>query len=156
MKKLLAMLGLAALAAWINTASANEAALSVQGFARETLPGADMSAAYLSLHNSTAAPRQLLRVELPGRAGASANLHTTVADGGVSRMRPLAQLPIPAEGTVAMAPGGIHLMLHGVQLRAGEALSLHLVFADGEALDVRVPVRRAGASAEKVEHHHQG
>ncbi|WP_193166074.1 copper chaperone PCu(A)C [Microbulbifer hainanensis] len=156
MKKLLAMLGMAALTAWINTASANEAALTVQGVARETLPGAGMSAAYLSLHNSAAAPRQLLRVELPGRVGASADLHTTVTDGGVIRMRPLAQLTIPADGNLAMAPGGIHLMLHGVQLRAGEALSLRLVFADGEALDVSVPVRRAGARPDKAEHHQHG
>ncbi|WP_346838745.1 copper chaperone PCu(A)C [Microbulbifer sp. SAOS-129_SWC] len=128
--------------AWLGCAAAQATtALDVSGYARETPPGATMSAAYLSLRNSGKAPRRLVAVTLPDRDGAAAALHTTVVDDGINRMRPLAQLAIPAGATVAMAPGGVHLMLRGVRLQAGEQLSLRLHFANGSERNIRVPVR---------------
>ena len=131
---------------------ASSPTLVVHGFARETLPGSSMSAAYLSLQNLGAGTRQLKRIEL-SQAEASAALHTTERDGEISRMRPLAALAVPAGGAVEMAPGGVHLMLHGLQLRAGEQLPLRLYFANGEVLEVSVPVRRPDAQAGHKHHH---
>lgn len=128
--------------------------LQVEGYARETLPGAGMSAAYLSFHNSGDGDLQLRGVELPGLEKAVADLHTTVNDGGISRMRPLATLAIPAGAEVRMAPGGVHLMLSGVKLRAGERLLLRLRFAGGITRDVVVPVR--GPQPAEEHHHHHG
>lgn len=133
-------------------AVANSSTLVVEGFARETLPGSSMSAAYLSLQNLGASARELQRVELPQSEGRAA-LHTTESDGAMSRMRPLAQLQVPANGAVEMAPGSVHLMLHGLQLRAGEQLPLRLHFANGEVLEINVPVRRLDAQAEHKHHH---
>ncbi|MGL6160509.1 copper chaperone PCu(A)C [Microbulbifer sp.] len=131
-----------------------KAPLQVEGYARETPPGVEMSAAYLTLHNRGTAARRLLAVELPGRAQASADLHTTVEENGVSRMRPLELLEVPAGGSLRMAPGGVHLMLHGVRLRAGEQLPLRLRFADGQAIEISVPVRKLRATADPHRHHH--
>ncbi|AMX01546.1 copper chaperone PCu(A)C [Microbulbifer thermotolerans] len=125
----------------------------VQGYARETLPGAAMTAAYLSFHNEGTGDMQLQSVELPDIDGAMVELHTTVDDDGVSRMRPLASLVIPAGGEVRMAPGGTHLMLHGVKLRAGEQLQLRLHFASGAVLEVEVPVRALPVAAQHHHHH---
>lgn len=125
----------------------------VEGYARETLPGAMMTAAYLSFHNEGADDMQLQSVELAGIDGATVELHTTVDDGGVSRMRPLASLEIPAGAEVRMAPGDTHLMLHGVKLRAGEQLQLRLYFADGAVLEVEVPVRALPVAAQHRHHH---
>ncbi|SHF68947.1 hypothetical protein SAMN04487965_2457 [Microbulbifer donghaiensis] len=127
--------------------------LEFAGYARETLPGAAMSAAYLSLRNASGKELRLQSVELPGLEDADADLHTTVSEGGVSRMRALPELAIPAGATVEMAPGGVHLMLRGVRLRAGEQLPLRLHFAGGEILELHVPVRQLKAAAE---HHHHG
>lgn len=126
--------------------------LGAEGYARETLPGAAMSAAYLTLQNRGDSDLRLQGVELPGRENAAAELHTTVSDGGISRMRPLAQLDIPAGGAVRMAPGGVHLMLSDVKLRAGEQLRLRLLFAGGAAVEIEVPVR--GLQAAEEGHHH--
>ncbi|UHQ54441.1 MULTISPECIES: copper chaperone PCu(A)C [Microbulbifer] len=126
------------------------AALDIDGYARETLPGATMSAAYLTLRNGGDTARTLERVELPGVEGARAQIHSTVRDNGVSRMRPLTALPVPATSSVAMAPGGIHLMLSGAELRAGGQVQLRLHFADGEVQLISVPVRGAAGQA----HHH--
>ncbi|WP_250461427.1 copper chaperone PCu(A)C [Microbulbifer litoralis] len=135
------------------SAAASEATLQIDGYARETLPGAAMSAAYLTLQNGAQERRQLVRVELPGRSGASADLHTTEERDGVSRMRPLDMLSVPAGGEVQMAPGGVHLMLRGVELRAGDSLPLRLHFASGDAIDIRVPVRSLRAAPGGAHHH---
>ncbi|WP_237059489.1 copper chaperone PCu(A)C [Microbulbifer sediminum] len=125
--------------------------LEVGGYARETLPGANMAAAYLTLRNDGDTPRSLQKVELAQFEHGSVSLHTTVSESGVSRMRPLATLPLPAASTVTMAPGGLHLMLSGAELAAGEQVQLRLHFADGEVRLVNVPVRSA---AEQAHHHH--
>ncbi|MCW8128429.1 copper chaperone PCu(A)C [Microbulbifer halophilus] len=137
----------------VASAAANEASLRIDGYARETLPGAAMAAAYLSLHNDADEERRLLRVEIPGRVDASADLHTSEERDGVSRMRPLAGLAVPAGGEVQMAPGGVHLMLSGLKLRAGDTLPLRLHFAGGDAVDVEVPVRSLRTDTERDHHH---
>lgn len=128
------------------------ATVEVEGYARETLPGSHMSAAYLTLRNAGATTRQLRRIALPNQGGAVAELHTTIEDAGISRMRPLEQLPIPAGGEVRMAPGGVHLMLRDLSIRAGTVLKLRLHFADGAVVDVRVPVRKPQAAAQHAHH----
>lgn len=126
------------------------AGVEVGGYARETLPGAGMSAAYLTLHNAGARGRSLQRVELPQQRGARVQMHSTVSEGGVSRMRPLAALELPPGQEITMAPGGIHLMLSGAELRAGSKVQLRLHFADGEVLEVALPIRAVAGSG----HHH--
>ncbi|GAA5525800.1 hypothetical protein Maes01_02373 [Microbulbifer aestuariivivens] len=128
--------------------------LAVSGYVRETLPGLSTSAAYLELANRAAAGRQLVLVEVSamGIDNARASLHITEVRDGISRMRPLAQLAIAAGQTVQMSPGGLHVMLEGVQLRAGDMLSLRLRFASGETREVRLPVR--SLQGQKSHHHH--
>lgn len=134
-------------------AVADQPALHVDGYARETPPGAAMGAVYLRLHNGAEVVRRLLRVELPGHTDASADLHTTEQRDGVSRMRPLEMLAVPAGGEVQMAPGGVHLMLHGLELRAGDTLPLRLHFASGDTVDIEVPVRSLRAEPEHRHRH---
>lgn len=150
MRRLYSLLAMLVLA---TSAAANEAMLHIDGYARETLPGAAMTAAYLSLHNGADEGRRLLRVEIPGRTDASADLHTTKERDGVSRMRPLAGLAVPAGSEVQMEPGGVHLMLRGLELRAGDTLPLRLHFASGDAVDIEVPVRGLQTDAERGHHH---
>lgn len=126
--------------------------IEVGGYARETLPGSHMSAAYLTLRNTGETARQLRRIELPDHGAAAAELHATIVNAGTSRMRPLGQLPIPAGGEVRMAPGGVHLMLRGLSITAGAELKLRLHFADGGVVDVRVPVRKLQAAAGHAHH----
>lgn len=136
--------------------AADIADVEVAGFARETPPGAPMGVAYLKIHNTGSRERRLLKVELPRHPDASAQLHSTVQEGGVSRMRPLAEIELPKGESLEMHPGATHLMLKGVRLAAGEQLPLRLVFADGSALEVQIPVR-AEAPAEHSGHsHHHG
>lgn len=126
--------------------------LEIAGYAREMPPGAVVGAAYLTVINSSSRERRLQKVELPANDQASAALHTSEEVDGVSRMRPLTEITLAQHGRLEMRPGATHLMLHGVRLQAGDRLALRLVFADGETVDLQIPVRNA-VSAEHQHHH---
>ncbi|AOS96780.1 hypothetical protein AUP74_01321 [Microbulbifer aggregans] len=151
--------GLIAAALLLATAGvtfAQGTALEIGGFVRETLPGLSTSAAYLELKNHAREGRSLTGVEIAQSAQALASLHTTVERDGISRMRPVEALAIPAGQSVKMAPGGLHVMLEGVKLRAGDNLSLRLLFANGEIREVVLPVRGLQADSEHHHHHQHG
>lgn len=58
-------------------------------------------------------------------------MHSSSNEGGIARMRPLADgLTIPGGATVNLAPGGNHVMLEQLKrpLKAGEKVPLTLSF----------------------------
>ena len=121
-------------------------AVSVDGaWARATVPGQMGSAAYFTIRNAGGADT-LLSVTSPA---ASASLHSTRVNNGVMRMRPLATLDIPANGTVELKPDGTHVMLMDVKqpLQAGTTLELDLKFEKSGERKVNAEVRPASAGA---------
>ena len=102
-------------------------------FAREPITLAS-GAAYLTIHNTGAEPDTLLSADSPEAAGAMFH--------GQS-MAHLDQLPIPPGGTVALAPGGTHLMLTDFTKMpvVGDSLVIVLDFARAGRLQFKVPVR---------------
>jgi hypothetical protein len=98
-------------------------------------------AVYLTLRNGGAEPETL--VGAASDAAETVELHETIQDGTVMRMRPVAQLVIPAGTVLAMTPGGLHLMLINLKraLRPGEQVAVTLTFAHAAPLTVQVPVR---------------
>jgi hypothetical protein len=72
-------------------------------------------------------------------------MHSMTMVDGVMRMRAEKSLAIPASGTLALAPGGNHLMLFDFapQVSAGDDISLVLRFASGEQVTVEAPAKPA-------------
>lgn len=85
-----------------------------------------MTAAYLAVNNPTADDITITGVRAPGSADAM--LHTTIDVDGVSRMRPLPALIVPAGETTRFEPGGIHIMLvrANVAFEEGSTVQLEL------------------------------
>ena len=81
------------------------------------LPGSGMSAGYLVLHNASEENVVITRVSSPEFAGVA--MHETVIEDGVTRMRALESLTVPARGEVVFEHGGRHLMLRGPVGNAG-------------------------------------
>ena len=124
-------------------AVAKAPAIKAEGWARA---GASSSAAYLTIHNGTRQGDRLLGVS--SRAARTVSIHNTVMDGGVMRMRSAGALPLAANGRIAMKPGGMHVMLMGLNapLRAGTRLPLTLRFERGGNVQVSLPVLPPGSS----------
>lgn len=70
-------------------------------------------------------------------------LHTHINDNGVMRMRKIPQIELPAHLPVALQPGGLHIMLLGLNqdLKPGDKIEVTLGFSDGSEKPIEVPVQ---------------
>jgi hypothetical protein len=111
-------------------------------YVRAVPPGQPNSAAFMTLTNASAARRALVSAASP--AAKTVELHTHVKEGGMMRMRKVERIEIPAGQTVTLAPGGLHVMLIGLneELKPGANLDLTLSFDDGSEAKVQSPVRK--------------
>ena len=112
-------------------------------WARATPGKAENGAAYLTIE--TPAPDKLVAVSSP--AAKKTTLHTMTMDGGVMKMRPLDGLDVPANQPVTLKPGGIHIMLQGLNepLQSGKSFPLTLTFEKAGERKVEVAVEKPGA-----------
>lgn len=80
-------------------------------------------------------------------AFASVELHETQLVDGVSRMRAVPLLPVPAHGDAVLRPGGLHLMLMRpvAPLAAGDSARVEFTLADGRVVAADFEVRAADA-----------
>jgi len=101
--------------------------------------------AYMTLRNSGAQPDRLVAASTP--IARTVELHTHIRDGEVMRMRPVADIPLPAGQTVHLRPGGLHVMLIGLTepLRQGATVPLTLRFERAGEVTVQLEIQAAGA-----------
>jgi hypothetical protein len=123
-------------------AHAGDGPVVSQAWARATPPGVDVGAAYLVITGGSHADR-LVDASTP--RAAMVHLHDVIEADGVSKMRSIEAVPVPAGAMVTLAPKGRHLMLMGLEgpLVAGQTFPLTLRFAASAAQTVTVTVRAA-------------
>ncbi|MBB3763263.1 copper chaperone PCu(A)C [Sphingomicrobium lutaoense] len=116
-----------------------------EGWARESLTAQAMGAAYFRLSNQGDCPAVLTGASSP--LAASVGLHESREENGVARMRPVERVEIAPGRNIDFAPGGLHLMLSGLErsLAAGEQLPVMLSFEDGPDLELTISIEEAGA-----------
>jgi len=136
-------------AALIVAAPALASAQAVQvdnAWARATAAGSMSGGIFLTV-TDTGAPDRLVGASTP--VAATAELHETVNDNGVMRMRPVAAgLALETGKPVVLKPGSYHLMLMGLrrQLKPGDSFPVTLTFERAGAVTATVVVGTAGAS----------
>lgn len=138
------LLGLCAFAT--SAIAAEPACVSVrEGWVRLPPGAMPMAAGYGQIHNGCR--RAVVVVGAGSKAFGDVSLHETTLVDGVSRMRAVERLPIAAGATVALKPGGLHLMLMQpeVPLSEGKVLPLRLSLEDGRKVDGQLQVRSGAA-----------
>lgn len=117
-------------------------ALSIeQPWARATPPAAKVGGGYLVITNTGETDDRL--VSASADYAARVEIHEMSMVNDVMRMRPLKDgLTLPAGATVALQPGGFHIMLMGLKepLVEGERRPLTLVFETAGAVTVDLTV----------------
>ena len=100
---------------------------------------------FLVIRNTGATPDKLISATSP--AAGRMELHTHIRDGDVMRMRPVADIPVPANGEVTLQPGGLHLMLIGLTqpMNAGQTIPVTLRFERAGEVTIQLSVQAAGA-----------
>lgn len=110
-------------------------------WARATAPQAQNGGAYLTITNEGSTPDRLVAAESP--VASRVELHTHDVDSaGVMRMRQVEAIDVPAGEATALRPGGLHVMLIGLENRLveGETFPLTLVFEAAGAVELEVQV----------------
>ncbi|HNR92215.1 MAG TPA: copper chaperone PCu(A)C [Dokdonella sp.] len=106
-------------------------------------PGMAMYAGYATLANRGDAELTIKAAESPQFDDVS--IHETVVVDGVSRMRALETIAIPAGGEVKLVPGGRHLMLMEPVSTpaplAGDTVMIEFVLTDGSRVPATFTVR---------------
>ena len=75
----------------------------------EPVPGRHMSAGYMSFTNNTSDAINITHVV--SAEFDAVEMHESLVEDGVAKMRPIETLVIPANSSVSLQPGGKHLML---------------------------------------------
>ena len=120
--------------------------------AAETPPGAKTGAVYLDIVNTGSADR-LLGAEAGDVAG-HIELHTTLLEGNMMRMRKVEAIDLASGATTSLKPGGLHIMLIEMKkpLQAGQDFPLTLRFEKAGVMQVSVPIRKREAMMEPMQH----
>lgn len=97
--------------------------------------------AYLHVENHGDAERRLVSVTSPDFA--RVEIHETVSNNGMSRMRAVADPAVPANGSLQLVPGGRHLMLMKAHapVTPGQTATLTMTFDNGETVQIDVALR---------------
>jgi hypothetical protein len=108
---------------------------------KETMAEHGNGAVYVTLSNSGSQPDAL--VSASADVAQTTELHETSRDGGVMKMRPVKEIPVPAGGKTELKPGGYHIMLMGLKhdLKPGEKVAVTLKFEHGGETRVEAPVK---------------
>ena len=109
------------------------------------LPAGLPAGGFVTLRNDGAQAATVNKAE--SRVYDAVMLHASSIRGGVARMEPVSVIPIPAHGSVALTPGGYHLMLMNAKqpVQAGSQVHIVLHFNDGSTLDVPFMAKPAAA-----------
>lgn len=110
-------------------------------YVRETITGQNMSAAYFDVKNLGSNPHTVVKIESP--VASIVQLHETIEENGMMKMREISQLPLTSHAESHLQPGGMHVMLMGLHhaLKAGDQVPFVLSFDDGSTQRIEIPVK---------------
>jgi copper(I)-binding protein len=147
MRKMLLAVGMFASALVATPAFAQSGKIEIaDAWARPPIGQARNSAAYMTLMNRGPAVDRLVGVSTA--VAGKAEMHTTVRDGNVMKMREVQNIELKPGASVSFAPGGLHVMLLDVKpLKAGETFTLTLQFEKAGKQDVTVAVRSSATQS---------
>jgi len=119
----------------------------IQPWTRATPPKAQTAGGFLTIENNATAPDRLVSASSPiaGRV----EIHVMRMDNGVMVMRPATDgITIPAGGSVALAPGGFHIMFMQLKegLKEGDTVPVVLSFEHAGDIEALFPVGSIGTA----------
>jgi copper(I)-binding protein len=114
--------------------------------ARLVLPAVkgNPGAVYFTVRNDSTKDETIAGAEVKGAK--EAMIHHSTMVGGMSEMHEMPQALVPANGTLAFAPGGLHVMAVDLdpKLAKGGTTDVTLIFGSGEKKVVPAEILAAG------------
>ena len=117
--------------------------LLVDPYAKATPPNAKNSAAFMKIENKSNSDIELLAAS--SNISKVTELHTHIEENGMKKMIQIPSIKIPANSSVELKPGGLHIMFLGIQNQINENsnVDLNLTFSDGKTYELnQIPVKK--------------
>ena len=130
-----------------------ESGISVKDpWVRQNPPGTSVTAAYMVIENPAGADELL---EVICGCSAEGSLHVIEMKEGSDSMvmKEVPSIAVPPGASVALSPGGSHVMLMGLSGDMGESVVLELRFRSGARISVTAPVLDPVAARKRGHHH---
>jgi periplasmic copper chaperone A len=143
---------LLAIAIACSAGAASAAPAVTDAWSRPAVAGG-VGGGFMTLSNPGRAADVLVSVQSP--AAARVEIHRSAMTNGVSSMRMLPRLDLPAGGKVTFAPGGSHLMFIGLKssLKVGDTLPATLTFKSGAKVKADFKVTLSPPGDTRAHHH---
>jgi len=153
MKAVLKILMVLALGVLAQVASAEGGIQISDPWVQAAPPNAKVMAAYLEIHNNGKKSQTITGAASP--AFGQIGIHQSVMHGNMVHMEHMKELAIPPGVSVALKPGGMHLMLMEAKkpLQIGDQVHITLIFKGGEKIPFTALVR-SGQTGNMEDHSH--
>ena len=103
------------------------------------------AAAFLTIHNKSS-------VSASSTDAGRVEMHTHMNDNGIMKMRQVNDIDVPANDSVELKPGGLHLMIFDLKspFKPGDMIALTIKFEKAGEVDMRAMVQ--SMKAMKMDH----
>ncbi|HTR08476.1 MAG TPA: copper chaperone PCu(A)C [Paraburkholderia sp.] len=130
-------------AAALPACAASSSSMMVSDCWIRSMPGDTPSGGYFKLMNMSDKAIDLVGVDT--EAFGMSMLHQTQSSGSTSKMVMVDKASVPANGTLAFAPGGYHVMFEKAKkpLTVGSSIPVTFKFSDGESVEAQCTVKNA-------------
>ena len=107
----------------------------------DSTAGSGNGAVYLTIVNPGSVSDDVIKAS--SDVAETAELHESYEESGMTMMRPIVKLHVPAGAKLEMKPGGYHIMLINLkrELRVGQVISLTVVLQKAGRVPVRAKVK---------------
>ncbi len=125
-----------------NNVYATSSITVTNGYIKESIPGSNITAAYMTISNDgdKAITLQSIRSTISDRI----EIHEHSMTDGMMRMREVGEITIDANSKVVLQPSGLHLMIFALkqQVRKEDVIPLTLYFSNKTKINIQLPVRQ--------------
>jgi len=126
----------------INNTHATSLINAEDGYIKASIPGSDITAAYMTLNNT--GDKAITLQKITSTISDRIEIHEHSMADGMMRMREVAEVVVEAKAQVVLQPSGLHLMIFDLkkQLVEQDLIPLTLTFSNGSKLNIQLPVYR--------------
>jgi len=124
----------------INHAYATSDITITDGYVKASIPGSDVTAAYMTINNTsdTAITLQKISSTLSDRV----EIHEHSMADGMMRMREVGKVTLAANSKVVLQPSGLHLMIFSLKqpITEQDVIPFTLYFSNKTKVNIQLPV----------------
>ncbi len=113
-----------------------------QGYIKASIPGSDITAAYMTISNASI--KAITLQKITSSISDRIEIHEHTMADGMMLMRQVENIIIKANSSVVLQPSGLHLMIFALKQKVSDqdVISLTLFFSNETKINIQLPVRQ--------------